>query len=258
MKRLLNEIVREFVKDGGTRLAAALAYYSVLAIAPLIIISIAVAGLFLGTNAAFERVFGEVDNLAGEVVSSSVKGMISMAPYADLVSLSISVVVLAFGASGVFMQMKDCLNSAWYVSIKRGPVKHYILARIVSFSMVFICGSILIASVFMSFLVRDTVSYLNTTFPLFLGYWKGIHIAASLIITTILFSCIFRILPDRKIKMNYIFFGGFVTAALFNVGKFAIAFYISRISFTTLWLCRFYCRSIGVDLLFFPYICCWG
>jgi membrane protein len=231
---LLKQTGKEWSEDKVPRLGAALAYYTVFAIAPLLIIAIAIAGLVFTKSNVQDQVIAQLRTLMSDDAAKAIKEMLENAgqPKAGLLATIIGVVTLLFGASGVFGQLKDAMNTIWGVQPRPGRgIMGIIKDRFLSFTMVLGIGFLLLVSLMIS-------AALSAVQTFFFGDGTGIvlqivNFAISLIVITLLFAVIYKVLPDAKIAWRDVWIGAAFTALLFTVGKYLIGVYLGRSSTTS-------------------------
>ena len=229
MGGLLKETVSEWMEDNALRLSAALAYYSTFSIAPLIVIALAIAGWVFGKDAASGLLDQQLHSMLGGAAAEGVKGMLQSAskPSSSAMAAVLGVLVLFLGASGVFGQLKDALNTIWEVKQKKGPaVKRFFRERLLSFGMVLVIGFLLLVSLLLTSALSGLAGYFGSGLP------APLLTALSSIVSfgaiTALFAAIFKVLPDVKIQWRNVWIGALVTAVLFEIGKFGLALYLGR------------------------------
>lgn len=227
---LAKQTLREFGEDRAPRLGAALAYYTIFSIGPLLLIAIAMAGIFFGQEAAQGRVAQELERGFGAATAASVEQMIEAAarPKSGMVATLVGVVTLLFGATGVVSQLKDALNTIWNVPTDRkGGIGALVRDRLLSMAMVLGIGFLLLVT-----LVLDAgIAAMGTTLARFVGgeaLLQSIQIAMSLALATVLFAAIFRVLPDLTIAWRDVWAGAALTSLLFVLGKFALGQYLGK------------------------------
>ena len=224
--------INGWLEDRALRFSAALAYYSIFAMAPLIIISISVAGLIFGEQAARGQVYQQINWLLGSKGAVEIQTLIQASSDTNksIVATVVGIITLLVGASGVFGQLKDALNSIWGVRLKPGAgiissVKEYLF----NFSMVLGVGFLLIISLLLSAVLHSLNSFLTGYLPLpsFVG---PLTAAGSFVVVLLLFALIFKVLPDVEIGWEDVWIGATVTAILFTLGKFLIGLYLGTSS----------------------------
>jgi membrane protein len=233
---LLKETVAEWQKDKVDRMAAALAYYTLFSIAPLLVIAVAVAGAVFGEEAARGEVVAQIQGLLGkagaEVVQTALANTQNPENGNGIVPSIISTLALIFGASGVFIQLQDSLNAVWNVEESpQAGVKAVVRKRIFSFAMVITIGFILMVSLIVSAGLAAVSAFTNHLFPALESLWKLVNIGISLGVFTLLFALIYKYLPDIKIAWRDVLVGALFTSILFSIGKELLGFYLGNGSF---------------------------
>lgn len=219
-------------KGDSLQLGAALAYYTVFSLAPLLTLSIAIAGLFAGTEAAREAVLVGIRDLVGPEGARSVGDMLASASVdrsASWAATAISVGTILLGASGAFGQLQRALNRIWEVEPPPGGVLRVLRARLLSFGTVLIVGFLLLVSLVIAAGVAALDRMLDDSLPVLQPLAAFAQFAASLGIATLLFAAIFKLLPDRSIAWSDVWVGAFATAVLFEFGKSAIGAYLGNV-----------------------------
>ena len=234
--RLLKETVDEWQQDKVDRMAAALAYYTLFSIAPLLVIAVAVAGAVFGQEAARGEVVTQIQGLLGkagaEVVQTALANTQNPQAGNGIVPTLISTLVLIFGASGVFVQLQDSLNAVWNVeeSSKAG-VKAVVRKRIFSFAMVITIGFILMVSLVVSAGLAALSTFTNQLFPALASLWRLLNLVISLGTFTFLFALIYKYIPDIKIAWRDVLVGAAFTSVLFSIGKELLGLYLGNGAF---------------------------
>ena len=224
---ILFDAGKRWVDDNAMRLSAAMAMYTVLAIAPLLVITIKVLGLIYGESVATGQVDQQVKDLVGPQGADAVHAMLDGAykkPSSWLFTV-ISIGVLLFSASGVFNELRDSLNYVW--KIKPGPEAGFIAGirnRFQSVGMVFVIGLLLLFSQIVSTTIAIVGDRIIKEFS-WLAYL--IDVSLSIVIMTVLFTAIFRFLPDARIAWRDASLGALVTAVLFKLGQYLQALYFT-------------------------------
>ncbi|HEX4342396.1 MAG TPA: YihY/virulence factor BrkB family protein [Verrucomicrobiae bacterium] len=234
--KLFNDTLKAWTEHSIPRLGAALAFYTIFAIAPLFIIVLAVAGFFFGEQAAQRHLFNEVNGLIGQKSGEAIQAVIVAAnqPKAGTWATVIALGTLFIGATGVFVQLQDSLNTIWNVRPKPGGgLRHFIRNRLLSFAMILVLGFLLLVSLVLSAAlatVGQTIGgALSTATPIL----EGLNFILSLAVVSFLFALIFKMLPDVKVAWRDVWIGAVMTAVLFNVGKFALGLYLGRSTFAS-------------------------
>ncbi|MEH1907259.1 YihY/virulence factor BrkB family protein [Nostoc sp.] len=232
--KLLQETFKEWSEDKASRLAAALAYYTIFSIAPLLIIVIAIAGSVFGEEAARGQIVGQIQGLVGKDGAAFIQTAIQNAnkPQTGAIASIISVVVLLLGATGLFTELQDSLNTIWEVKPKPGRgVTNIIRLRFLSFAMVIGIGFLLLVSLVISTALAALVTYFSNLIPGVDLLWQILNFIVSFAITTFLFGLIFKVLPDVKIAWSDVLIGAMLTSFLFSIGKFLLGQYLGNGSF---------------------------
>ena len=228
---LVKAAVSEWTEDKVPRLGAALAFYSVLSLAPLLLIAIAIAGLVFGAEAAQGQLVGQIRSLVGTEGGRAIEAMLANAPKhgAGVVATVVGLATLLYGASGVFGQLQDALNTIWEVEPKPGRgLWGFVRDRFLSFTMVLGTGFLLLVSLVLSTALAAAGKYLGGFLPDWAPALQALDLAVTFAVITLLFAMIFKYLPDVEIAWGDVWLGGVSTAALFLVGKFAIGLYLGR------------------------------
>lgn len=234
--RLLKETVDEWQQDKVDRMAAALAYYTLFSIAPLLVIAVAVAGAVFGQEAARGEVVTQIQGLLGkagaEVVQTALANTQNPQAGNGIVPTLISTLVLIFGASGVFVQLQDSLNAVWNVEVSsKAGVKAVVRKRIFSFAMVITIGFILMISLVVSAGLAALSTFTNQLFPALTSLWKLLNLGISLGTFTFLFALIYKYIPDIKIAWRDVLVGAAFTSVLFSIGKELLGLYLGNGAF---------------------------
>jgi membrane protein len=212
-------------------MGAALAYYTIFSLAPLLVIAIAIAGLAFGVQAAQGEIAGQIQGLIGQEGAKAVQTMIQSAhkPTHSAIAGVIGVFALLLGASGVFSEMRDALNSIWHVSPEdKTGVWGLVKARFLSFGMVLGIEFLLLVSLLLSAVLAALAKYVEGILPIPAVFLHSVDFLVSLFFITVLFAMIFKLLPNVKIAWSDVWVGASLTSLLFTVGKFIIGFYIGK------------------------------
>ncbi|MBC7552796.1 MAG: YihY/virulence factor BrkB family protein [Taibaiella sp.] len=239
MKRILNkyfhlikDAANEFAEDNGTKLSASLAYYTIFSIGPLLLVIITLAGMFYKKADVTTQIFDQVSQLVGTSGAEQLKSIldnISTEKNTTLFSV-IGVLVLVFGATGIFTEIQSSINYIW--SIKAKPKKgwlKYILDRLLSFSLIVGSSFLLLVTL----LINLLMDLLNTRVERFLGgadtiLLQAVNIGMLYVVVTFLFAVVYKVLPDAKIYWKDALTGAAFTGVLFLIGKFLIGYYLGK------------------------------
>ncbi|BAU64131.1 ribonuclease BN [Stanieria sp. NIES-3757] len=232
--RLLKETWQEWQEDNASRLAASLAYYTIFSLSPLLIIAISIAGSIFGEEAARGEIVGQIKGLVGTNGAEVIETAIQNANQPDIsnIASTISIVVLLFGASGVFAELQEALNLIWEVKAKpQQGIWGFIRKRILSFSVVLGIGFLLLVSLIISAILSALNNYLSGLIPGLDVIWQIVNFIVSFAVTTVLFALMYRFLPDVKIRWNDVGIGAIITSLLFSIGRFILGAYLGGGSF---------------------------
>lgn len=230
--RILKKAGVAFIEDNAFKLSASLSYYTIFSMGPILIIVISLAGIFYGREAVQGRVYGQVSGFIGSKAAIQLQEIIKNIEQSQFktTGIIIGAVMLLFGASGVFTEIQDSINTIWSVKAKpkKGWLK-FITNRLLSFSLVVGLGFVMLVSLLISALLDVLSERLSRLFSgdiIVLFYILNLLIVLAVITT--LFAVIFKVLPDAVIQWRDVIKGALFTAILFMGGKFLISFYISR------------------------------
>jgi membrane protein len=232
---LIKDTVTQWSDDEAARQAASLALYTLLSIAPLIVIAIAIAGAVFGEEAARGQISQQIGALVGAEAGNAIQALVAnaRAPSEGILSTVIGLVVLLVGASGVFGELQAALNHIWEVKPKPGRgIKGFIKDRFFSFSMVMGVAFLLLVSLVISAGLATLSTHYQSLIP-FPALWQALNVAIALAVSTLLFGLIFKLVPDARTAWKDVLLGGFVTAVLFSIGKVALAWYVGRSATTS-------------------------
>jgi membrane protein len=228
---LLRDAFYAWLDDKAPALGAALAYYTVFALAPLLIIVIAIGGLAFGQEAAQGQILSQIEDLLGENGAKAVQAMLESArqPTTGWLATIVGIVMLVLGSTGVFAQLQDSLNTIWKVAPKPGRgIRGILRDRLLTFMMVIAVGFLLLVSLVLSAALAAFGKFFNYLLPVPEAVLHGINFVVSFGVITLLFAMIYKILPDVKISWSDVWIGAAVTSLLFSLGKFLIGLYLGK------------------------------
>jgi membrane protein len=232
--RMLKDAVSAWWNDQAPSKGAALAYYSMFSIAPLLFLIISIAGLIYGAEAVRGMVFDQIASLMGQNGAEAVEEMLANVsePKTGTWATVVSIAVLLFGASTVFGQLQSALDTIWRVpereKAKSSGIWTFIRSRLLTFGMVL--GLAFLVTV--SLILSSALSALGKWWGPMFGQWEAIahllDIVVNLGVLTVVFGAIYKLMPRAHIEWRDVWVGGFVTTLLFVVGKFLIGLYLGK------------------------------
>lgn len=228
--QFLKTTINEWVEAEPFQLAAALSYYTLFSLAPLLIIAIGVAGFVFGREAAQNQIVETLQGMIGQESAQAVQGMIQEAnaePKTGIISTIIGVVALLFGAGGVVGQLQTSLNKIWEVTPKPGQgIWGFVRQRFFSFAMVLGIGFLLLVSLVVTAVLSSLTGMLSSLFGEATFVAHAVDILVSFGFATLLFALIYKFVPDVEIQWKDVWVGAALTSILFTIGKYLIGLYI--------------------------------
>lgn len=234
----LREIVDEWQRDGALNLGAALAYYTLFAMAPLLVLVIAIAGLAFGRAAAQGEIVSQIGGLMGADGAKMIEGMIARAsrPASGIVATGVSLGTMALGASGVFGQLQTALNHIFGVERRRGRgVRGAVRQRLAYFGMIVAIGFLLVVSLVVSAALAGVHDLLATRLPILARVLPPLNFLLSFAVVSGLFALVYKVLPDVELAWRDVWLGAACTSLLFTVGKGLIGLYLGRAGTTSVY-----------------------
>ncbi len=227
----LKDLAGFWSNDRVSSLAAALAYYTIFSLAPILLICIVLIGFFLGEEAAQGRILYQIDGLVGKEAALQIQTMIESSHQTgkSLMPQIMGIVFLIFGASGVFAELQNGLNTIW--GVKPNPDRGWVglvIDRFLSFSMVLGIAFLLLVSMVLSVVLTAMSGFLVQMFGGGVYILLSLDYSISFLITTLLFAMLFKALPDVILEWRDVWMGAFITAILFTLGKFVVGFYLNN------------------------------
>lgn len=227
---LLKDTYYEWRQDNATVLGAALAFYTIFSLAPILIIIVAIVGFILGQGSVQIYLFDKLAEFVGNDNASNIMGIVQARyqPGSGLRATIIAISIILVGSTTIFVMLKNALNTMWGVETTSGGLLYILKERILSFVIVLFVGAILFLSM--------TLSSFISTMHLFLGNYVHIPFVLigvtdnilSIILLTFLFAILYKILPDVRISWGDVWIGGAITALLFTLGKYLLGLYLAR------------------------------
>ncbi|WP_234736994.1 YihY/virulence factor BrkB family protein [Tellurirhabdus bombi] len=223
-----------FMDDRGLKLSAALAYYTVFSLAPLLVLLISLTSIFYGEEAIRGQVFSQINGLVGNEGAKQVQDMLKSVELSGKTNVALisGIVTLIIGATSIFIEIQDSINMIWRVKAKpkRGWVK-LLKDRLLSSSLIVSLGFLLVVSLIINGLILALNDRLTRLFPdIAVIFVEALNVAISFGVIAVLFGVIFKVLPDAKIAWKDVRWGAIFTAGLFMVGRYLIGIYIETTS----------------------------
>lgn len=232
---LLRDTIWAYIEDEAMTRGAAISFYTVTSLGPVLVIVVAVAGIAFGRDAAQGAVVQELSGLMGQQSASLVQSTLSGASglSSGLLAGSIGIIVLLITASGVFVEMQTALNVIWGASAKGDPVSRLIRARATSLGLVAALGFLLLVSLLISAALTALGTVIEQVIPFGVALMRIVNILISLALIGVMFSAIYKVLPDRDIAWRDVWHGAATATVLFAIGKYLISLYIGSSAMVT-------------------------
>lgn len=224
------EIISIWNNANASAMGAAIAFYTIFAIAPLFMLVLALAGAMFGPEAAHRELFGQIKGLVGDNGATAIQSILTAAdkPRTSLFATIIGLIALFVGASTVFIQLQQSLNAIWNVRLKTSGIQSFIRHRLLSFAALLGIGFLLLVSLIVSAALEAAGKWMGGMIPAHEVIWRILDLSISLGIITLLFAMIFKMLPDVQIAWRDVWIGSFVTALFFTAGKYLLGAYLGR------------------------------
>ncbi len=228
---LLKKTASQWSGHNAPRLGAALAYYTLLSIAPLVILIVAMCGLAFDKNTAEHQLLYQVQSMAGPSAAKAMQSVLDNTHQksSGILASVLALVTLLFGASGVFVELRDSLNTIWDAPPRPSSAwRDFIWQRLVSFGMVLALGFLLLVSLVLSATLAVVIKFFEGYLPLRAAIWGEVaNFIIPLLAISILFALIFKFLPEVPIRWRDVVIGAVATAVLFEIGKALLALYLA-------------------------------
>lgn len=226
--KMLKDTVLAFINDEALSRGAAIAFYTVISIAPVLLIVIAIAGLAFGRDAAQNAITEQLSGLMGQQTAEVLQAAVASAASksSGVVATIVGIITLMVTASGVFGEMQTALNVIWKAKPKGTTVSRLIRARAASLGLVAALGFLLMVSLVVSTVLTAFGNYLNSILPFGQVILTVLNVIVSLVLISFLFAAIYKVLPDRNLEWGDVVVGAIVTGVLFTIGKSLISWYI--------------------------------
>jgi membrane protein len=253
--QLFQSAGRAWWDDDALRLGASLAYYTLFAIAPILLVATAIAGMVFGAEAVRGEIVGQLDHLIGREGARAVQSLLEGASQrrTGILATLIGSVTFVVAATGAFLELQGALNTIWRVKPKPGGhLKAFFMDRPRSFGLVVAIGFLLMVSLAVTAALAALNSWLSQYAPDVPLLWSGVSTAVSLLVTTGLFALLFRFLPDVRLHWRDVMTGALATAVLFTIGQLLIGVYLGQSSMASTYGAA---GSVMILLLWVYYSC---
>ncbi len=228
---LMKSAAAKWNAHNAPRLGAALAYYMLLSMAPLMILVVAICGLVLGKADVERDLLGQMQSLIGYSGATTVEMLISNAHHASsgIIATAVALITLLFGASGVFVELRDSLNTIWDAPPRPSSTwRSFVSQRLMSFGMVLALGFLLLVSLLLTTGIALVEKFFGRLVPFhFAAFGQAVNTILSVFVISLLFALIFKFVPDLPIRWREVAIGSVATAILFTVGKYLLALYLT-------------------------------
>jgi membrane protein len=234
----LKEVMNNFSDDRVLKYSASLSYYTVFSIAPILIIIISVAGIFFGRDAVQGQIAGQISGLVGPEAATQIQSMIGNTHRSgnNVFASIVSAGILIIGATSIFAEIQDSINSIWGLKSKpkKGLIK-MVITRLISFSLIISLGFIAMVSLLLDAAIKVVSDYMGRIPGAGIYFVQTLNYILNFVVISFMFSVIFKVLPDAKIKWSDVIKGAIITAVLFIIGREVISFYVAKNNFTTVY-----------------------
>jgi membrane protein len=219
--------------DNVPRLGASLAYYTLFALAPMLVVAIGIAGLAFGRDAVRGEIVSQIQGLVGREGALAVQAMLQGAAKrsSSVLATAIGLITFFLGATSAFLELQTALNAIWRVKPAPGAgIKEFVLQRLISFGLVIGVGFLLLVSLLVSAALAALNRYMGNAFPALTILWEAANVLVSLGVITLLFAMVYKVLPDVELRWRDVWIGALVTAGFFSIGKHLIGLYLGTSS----------------------------
>jgi len=239
IRLLVSESFEQWTLHKGPRLGAALAFYTLLSLAPLLLMVVTIGGIVFGREAAESQIVWQVEDVVGPLGANAIRSLLESASHAGhgVLATMLGLLTLFFGATGVLTELRDALNTIWDIPPSRHKGLHSLLQmareRLFSFALVVATGFLLVVSLAVNAWVAALGRFATESLPASEGILQVTNSVLSFLVITSLFAAIYRIMPDARIEWRDVMLGAAVTSLLFTAGKFLIGLYLGKAAFAS-------------------------
>jgi membrane protein len=228
---VVKQAASEWMEHKASTLGAALAFYSILSLAPLLVIAIAIAGFIFGEQAARGEIVEQIEGMVGQQGAEAIEIMLTHAhqPDVGITATVLGVLMMLLGAMGVFVQLRDALNTIWEIEPRsESGIRAFIRDRFFPFMLVLGTGFLLLVSLVLSAVISAMAEYAESWLPAAERVWHAVNFGASFVMVFLLFALIYKVLPAARVAWRDVWLGAAITAILFTVGKLLLAIYLAK------------------------------
>lgn len=228
----------EWLDDKTFKMSAALSFYSLISLAPLLLIITSIAGAVFGKQAAAGQLFEGIQEYVGLQSAELIQKLVMNASVPDtgITAAVLGIAVFLWASLAIFVELRDSLNAIWGVEVKPGKgFKVFFISRIFSFLILLIIGLLLVVSLIAGTLLSVLDSFLSDLIGNVIPLLHIIDMLFSFLLVTLMFAVIMKILPSVKVEWRYAFIGAVITSILFSIGKFGINYYLSTTSYSSVY-----------------------
>ena len=216
----------------ASHLGAALSFYTMFSMAPLVLISIAIAGFIFGREAAQGQVIWQIQQMVGAAGAETIQNILQHTANTStgITSTIVGIILLLFGASSVFGELRDSMNAVWGVKTPGSGLRGIVQYRLFSCVLVIAIGFVLLLSLLVSAGLAAAGKYFGAILPVPEILLQGLNLLVSFVVVTVMFAILYKVVPDVSIEWSDVWVGGAVTSLLFSVGKLLIGIYLGKAS----------------------------
>jgi membrane protein len=237
LRAVLRQTFTGWWSDNVPRMGAALAYYTLFALAPVLVVVITVGGMAFGPDAVRGEIVAQIEDLVGRDGARAVQAILESAANShwSIPATIIGAIAFFLGATGAFLELQDDLDAIWRVKPRsRGNfLRDLLMQRVISFGLVLGFAFLLLTSLVVSAALSAAHTYVGNALPGIAALWAVGYVVVSLGVITLLFAMIYKVLPDVKLTWADVWVGAAVTAGLFTIGKFLIGLYLGTSGFAS-------------------------
>lgn len=227
---LLKDTYKEWSLDNAPQLGAALAFYTIFSLAPILIIITAVVGFFLGKDSVQIHILTELTKVVGQENATNIMAIIQnrWQPGSGITATIIAILLMLIGSTTIFVMLKNALNTMWGVKVTGTGIKSILKERLLSFVIVLCVGTMLLLSMITSSVLAAMGRLLGNFFTIPIFFYQSLDCVFSIILLTGMFAMLYKFLPDVEISWGDVWVGAVITAILFTIGKYLLGLYLTR------------------------------